>query len=101
MAVPALTSLKAEKAWPKPAGNAFYATHNERESAFDFLAAARCFLHYRNRRDDNILDWHAQDEAAAQSIGLETLGIGRSGLLDAHLLSPCAHHLSPGVAADR
>jgi [protein-PII] uridylyltransferase len=69
-----LDSLKADKAWPKPAGNSFYATHDERESAFDFLAAARCFLHYRKRRDDNILDWHAQDEAAAQSIGLETLG---------------------------
>jgi [protein-PII] uridylyltransferase len=69
-----LTSLQAEKTWPKPDSNAFYATHNERESAYDFLAAARCFLHYRNRRDDNTLDWHAQDEAAAQSIGLETRG---------------------------
>jgi [protein-PII] uridylyltransferase len=69
-----LTTLKSEKAWPKPETNSFYATHNERESAFDFLAAARCFLHYRNRRDDNILDWHAQDEAAAQSVGLETRG---------------------------
>jgi [protein-PII] uridylyltransferase len=69
-----LNTLQSEKAWPKPSANAFYGTHNERESAFDFLAAARCFLHYRNRRDDNILDWHAQDEAAAQSIGLETLG---------------------------
>jgi [protein-PII] uridylyltransferase len=69
-----LSTLRAEKAWPKPSGNSFYATHSERESAFDFLAAARCFLHYRNRRDDNLLDWHAQDEAAAQSIGLETRG---------------------------
>ena len=69
-----LTSLQAEKSWPKPDNNAFYATHNERESAYDFLAATRCFLHYRNRRDDNTLDWHAQDEAAAQSIGLETRG---------------------------
>ncbi len=69
-----LSTLQAEKAWPKTSGSAFYGTHNDRESAFDFLAAARCFLHYRNRRDDNTLDWHAQDEAAAQSIGLETLG---------------------------
>jgi [protein-PII] uridylyltransferase len=69
-----LTSLQAEKTWPRPDSNAFYATHNERESAYDFLAAARCFLHYRNSRDDNTLDWHAQDEAAAQSIGLETRG---------------------------
>lgn len=69
-----LSSLQAEKAWPKPSANAFYGTHNDRESAFDFLAAARCFLHHRNRRDNNTLDWQAQDEAAAQSIGLETLG---------------------------
>jgi [protein-PII] uridylyltransferase len=69
-----LSTLKSEKAWPKAETNSFYATHNERESAYDFMAAARCFLHYRNRRDDNILDWHAQDEAAAQSIGLETRG---------------------------
>jgi [protein-PII] uridylyltransferase len=69
-----LASVQTEKAWPKATGNAFYATHSERESAFDFLAAARCFLHYRNRRDDNTLDWHAQDDAAAQSIGLETRG---------------------------
>jgi [protein-PII] uridylyltransferase len=69
-----LTTLQEEKAWPKATGSSFYGTHNERESAFDFLAAARCFLHYRNKRDDNTLDWQAQDEAAAQSIGLETRG---------------------------
>ena len=43
-------------------------------SAFEFLSATRCFLHLRSGRDDNSLDWHAQDEAAAQSIGLETKG---------------------------
>ena len=48
--------------------------HNDLESAFDFLAATRCFLHFRSCRDDNALDWHAQDEAAAASIGLETRG---------------------------
>ncbi len=44
------------------------------DAAFVFLAAARCFLPFRSGRDDNTLDWAAQDEAAAQSIGLETLG---------------------------
>lgn len=39
------------------------------ESALDFLMAARCFLHFRNGRDDNSLSWEAQDEAAAQKIG--------------------------------
>lgn len=69
-----LNTLRETKAWPKPAGNPLYGTHGEREYAFDFLAAARCFLHYRYSRDNNTLDWHAQDEAAAHSIGLETRG---------------------------
>jgi [protein-PII] uridylyltransferase len=69
-----LNSLHETKAWPKSGGNSLYGTHNEREYAFDFLASARCFLHYRHKRDNNTLDWHAQDEAAAHSIGLETRG---------------------------
>lgn len=69
-----LNSLRETKSWPKSTGSALYATHGEREYAFDFLAAARCFLHYRHKRDNNTLDWHSQDEAAAHSIGLETLG---------------------------
>ena len=35
-----------------------------------FLASVRCFLHYRQERDDNTLDWQAQDAAAAKGIGL-------------------------------
>ncbi len=38
--------------------------------AFAFLCAVRVFLHMRHGRDDNTLDWHAQDEAAAGNIGL-------------------------------
>jgi len=38
--------------------------------AMAFLAATRCFLHYRNDRDDNALDWRSQDAAAALGIGL-------------------------------
>lgn len=69
-----LNSIKEEKAWPRAGGDDFYGTHDEPESAYDFLSAVRCFLHYRAGRDDNTLDWHAQDEAAARSIGLETGG---------------------------
>ena len=29
--------------------------------AMRFLAAVRCFLHFRHERDDNVLDWQAQD----------------------------------------
>jgi [protein-PII] uridylyltransferase len=43
---------------------------NDFEQAISFLAAVRCFLHYRQERDDNTLDWQAQDIAAAGHIGL-------------------------------
>ncbi len=36
----------------------------------------RCFLHYRHERDDNTLDWQAQDVAAKQRIGLPGPGRG-------------------------
>ncbi|HEV2469094.1 MAG TPA: [protein-PII] uridylyltransferase [Candidatus Sulfotelmatobacter sp.] len=39
------------------------------DSALDFLMSARCFLHFRNGRDDNTLSWEAQDQAAARKIG--------------------------------
>jgi [protein-PII] uridylyltransferase len=38
--------------------------------AVEFLFVVRCFLHYRYDRDDNTLDWQAQDAAAKQRIGL-------------------------------
>ncbi len=46
----------------------------EVRAAAEFFASTRCFLHFRANRDENILDWSAQDEAAQGSIGLETSG---------------------------
>lgn len=43
---------------------------NEFRKAVEFLWLVRCFLHYRHERDDNSLDWLAQDAAAAAGIGL-------------------------------
>jgi [protein-PII] uridylyltransferase len=40
------------------------------EEALGFLAAVRCFVHYRHQRDDNTLDWQAQDAAAQAKVGL-------------------------------
>jgi [protein-PII] uridylyltransferase len=69
-----LFQLKETKEWPRQRGQVFQSARGDAEAAFDFLAAARCFLHFRHGRDDNTLDWQSQDEAAAQSIGLETRG---------------------------
>ncbi|MDE1176001.1 MAG: [protein-PII] uridylyltransferase [Edaphobacter sp.] len=42
----------------------------EFRQATEFMQLVRCFLHYRHDRDDNILDWQAQDAAAETGIGL-------------------------------
>ena len=46
----------------------------EFQQAREFLFVVRCFLHYRHERDDNTLDWQAQDAAAHTSIGLQARG---------------------------
>jgi [protein-PII] uridylyltransferase len=55
-----LRSLRGVTSAPAPEFN----------EALAFLAAVRCFLHYRHERDDNTLDWQAQDAAAEKGIGL-------------------------------
>jgi [protein-PII] uridylyltransferase len=55
------------------AGGASGGLASDREEfrqAVEFLFTVRCFLHYRHERDDNTLDWHAQDAAAAMGIGM-------------------------------
>lgn len=69
-----LLHLKEEREWPRQRGGVFQSARGDAEAAFDFLASARCFLHFRHGRDDNTLDWQSQDEAAANSVGLETVG---------------------------
>ncbi len=38
--------------------------------AVSFLSTVRCFLHLRHERDDNVLDWAAQDAAAAEGLAM-------------------------------
>jgi len=47
--------------------------------AEEFLFAVRCFLHYRHERDDNTLDWQAQDAAANQLTGQDRRRVPREG----------------------
>ena len=56
----------------------------EVREAVGFLTGLRCFLHFRHERDDNTLDWRAQDQAAAQRIGVPSgEGEDRARVLDA------------------
>jgi [protein-PII] uridylyltransferase len=43
----------------------------------EFLFVVRCFLHYRHERDDNTLDWQAQDSAAAGDVGMGSRRVRR------------------------
>ncbi len=58
--------------------------------ALAFLAAVRCFLHYRHQRDDNTLDWQAQDAAAQLRIGLG--GTGNAGVDPAYWMRAYFRH---------
>ena len=75
--------------------------NHEFREAVAFFQLLRCFLHFRHERDDNTLDWQAQDAAAAAAVGLEaagTVGAG-CGVLDAGLLSQRAHRGTQNGAA--
>ena len=53
----------AENYWPA-------AVREEMSKAFDFLAATRCFLHYQQGRDDNVLSYELQAKAAEHGVGI-------------------------------
>ncbi len=40
--------------------------------AMEFLSASRCYLHYRSKRDENVVTWEAQDELAAKGIATKS-----------------------------
>ena len=63
---------------------------DEFQEAVTFLAAVRCFLHYRHERDDNALDWQAQDAAATQRVGL--LGPARGSVDAAYWMQAYFRH---------
>jgi [protein-PII] uridylyltransferase len=55
----------AEDQWP-------LALRAPSQQAFEYLAAVRCFIHYRQARDDNNLSYELQDQAAALGIGVRS-----------------------------
>lgn len=67
--------FRASGLWPAPESLFEYPLRAELNSAFDFLVSVRCFLHYRNGRDDNQLSWEAQDAAAEKGIGAPSVSI--------------------------
>jgi len=66
--------LRHGKAKPTSAAAGLQTDNSEFREAVAFLQILRCFLHFRHERDDNTLDWQAQDAAAAAAVGLDRRG---------------------------
>jgi [protein-PII] uridylyltransferase len=64
-----LSALDQERRWPDPASLLPDSTR-QLQPALEFLTSVRTFLHYRQGRDDNMLTWESQDEAATRNIGI-------------------------------
>jgi [protein-PII] uridylyltransferase len=65
-----LSSMEKLHNWPDPKSLLSSSARKQFESALDFLVSVRCFLHLRYGRDDNMLAWEAQEEAAKRGIGV-------------------------------
>ena len=80
-----LTQLAGAASKQLTAASNGFATRDDEEfrEAVDFLFTVRCFLHYRHERDDNTLDWQAQDAAAGELIGMKRRRTARDGHADA------------------
>jgi [protein-PII] uridylyltransferase len=64
-----ISAMDKLRDWPEPRTLFPVSTRKQLDSALEFLMAVRCFLHLRQGRDDNLLLWESQDEAAARRIG--------------------------------
>ncbi|MGA8676592.1 MAG: [protein-PII] uridylyltransferase [Candidatus Acidiferrales bacterium] len=65
-----LTAIEKHHVWPRENAVIPEALQKQFDAALTSLMSARCFLHFRHKRDDNTLTWEAQDAAAAHKIGL-------------------------------
>lgn len=65
-----VAALASQKTWPESAGQ-YSSEDPEVTEAVEFLSATRCYLHYRSKRDDNLLNWDAQEELASRGIGTQ------------------------------
>ena len=55
---------------PREAWRAASGEEELTEKAVDFLSAIRCFLHYKNGRNDNTLTYELQSQAAERALGV-------------------------------
>lgn len=65
----AISAMEKYQEWPDRHTYFSQANAMAMQNALTFFASVRCFLHFRNKRDLNVLTWDLQDEAFARKIG--------------------------------
>ena len=66
-----LNGFSRTQGWTDPFDSFPASLRDRAQEAKDFLVSVRCFLHYRAGRDDNQLNWEAQQAAAEAHIGYD------------------------------
>lgn len=84
-----ISTMEKQHAWTNPDACFSSSVQSTMDSALAFSASLRCFLHFRQKRDESLLTWDAQDDAAAQKIGV------RDAVFDGSVGDP--YHRSPGA----
>ena len=64
-----IAALEADRAWPESLHLQQNSDDDDVLEAMEFLSSARCYLHYRSNRDENIVTWEAQEDLARRGIG--------------------------------
>jgi [protein-PII] uridylyltransferase len=67
-----ITALEAERTWPESLHLQQNSDDDDVLEAMEFLSSARCCLHFRANRDENLVSWEAQDDLAVRGIGSRT-----------------------------
>lgn len=66
-----IAEMKRTREWKDPVPLLPATLRGDAVKAIDFLDAVRCYLHYHQGRDLNVLTYELQSEAAAKGIGLQ------------------------------
>jgi [protein-PII] uridylyltransferase len=65
-----ISGLEKSLIWPAPESLLPQALRRDCNAALEFLSSVRCFLHYQQNRNLNVLTYDLQAEAASRGIGL-------------------------------
>src|SRR5271157_4348341 len=64
-----INQMAADRVWPQSVQLQPDGSDDNVLEAMQFMSSARCYLHYRSGRDENVVSWEAQDDLASRGIG--------------------------------